>query len=73
MPKTRNRVNQAGAKSTSHRVKCKIGGRKSVKGALQLSTKELGEMLEVVAKRDRNMLRRILESRDLLPSQALEA
>lgn len=69
MPKNRARATQKGAKSTSIRTKFKIGTRKSGVGAKQLSTKELGQMLEKVAKRDRNMLRRILEARGMI-SQA---
>ena len=64
MPKTRKRVNQAGAKSIGIRIKHKIGNRKSSKGANQIGLKELGEMLQTVEKRDRNMLRRMIDARN---------
>ena len=66
MPKSRKRVNRKGAKSEAVRVKNKLGGRKSTRGAKQLSTRELSELLNKVAKRDRNKLRRELESRNLV-------
>jgi len=69
MPKNRLRLKQSGAKSVAIRTKFKIGRRRSGLGAKQLSTQELREMLTKVSKRDRNMLRRILEARDMI-SQA---
>lgn len=64
MPKNRKRVVQPGAKSLAIRTKFKLGGRKASRGAKQIGLKELGEMLTTVAKRDRNMLRRIIEVRN---------
>ena len=59
MPKNRKRVAQVGAKSMSIRTKFKIGGRKSNKGANQMSNPELETALEKCRKRDRNKLRQI--------------
>ena len=73
MPKNRKRTPVPGAKSLSIRTKHKIGSRKSGRGCNQMSTKELHEILPTVAKRDRNMLRRMLEARDLLPVTPSEA
>lgn len=56
MPKNRRRNNQKGAKSISIRTKFKIGGRKSAKGAKQMSDSELESELERCRKRDRNKL-----------------
>ena len=68
MPKNRKRTIVPGAKSVGIRTKFKLGNRKSSIGAKQLSTTELSATLNKVAKKDRNMLIRILESRELLPS-----
>ena len=56
MPKNRKRNNSKGAKSLSIRTKFKIGGRKSGRGALQMSDAELEKALEHCRKRDRNKL-----------------
>ena len=73
MPKNRLRVKQPGAKSVGIRTKNKIGNRKSGRGCNQISTGELREMLTKVSKRDRNMLRRIIETRNILPATPIEA
>lgn len=66
MPKNRQRVSkQPGAKSVAVRTKFKIGGRKTNKGAKALSNTEAKELLGSVRKRDRNKLRRVLESRGI--------
>lgn len=65
MPKSRKRAIAKGAKSTAIRTKFKIGTRKSSQGAKQTSTKEITEMLGRVRKRDRNMLRDILATREI--------
>lgn len=59
MPKNRKRVIQQGAKSLAIRTKHKIGGRKSGKGAKQMSENELAQALKTCRKRDRNKLRRV--------------
>ncbi len=64
MPKNRKRANRPGAKSTSIRTKFKIGGRKSGKGADQISSVELRQMLEKVAKRDHSLILQILAKRE---------
>ena len=58
MPKNRQRAIRKGAKSLSIRTKFKIGGRKSNKGALQMSENELAKALKTCRKRDRNKLTR---------------
>lgn len=69
MPKTRERAAQKGAKSSSMRIKHKLGGRKSTVGANLISRKALLAMLGKVQKKDRNKFRRALESRGIiLPS-----
>ena len=73
MPKNRLRVKQPGAKSVGVRTKHKIGNRKSGRGCNQIGTSELRELLTKVAKRDRNMLRRIVEARNSLPAVPVEA
>jgi hypothetical protein len=67
MPKNRKRVAQSGAKSIAIQTKHKVGGRKSGKGAKQMSTNELNATLARVRKRDRNKLRRSLEDRGIIP------
>lgn len=64
MPKNRKRVIQPGAKSIAIRTKFKIGTRKSGIGANQVGSKELGEMLATVPKRDRSMLKQIIANRN---------
>jgi len=66
MPKNRRRNTEKGAKSISIRTKHKIGGRKSGKGTNQMGESELAQKLMTVRKRDRNKLRRALESRGLV-------
>ncbi len=68
MPKNRKRQIQRGAKSVAIRTKFKIGGRKSSRGAEQMSDAELQETLSKARKRDRNSLRQILENRGLISS-----
>lgn len=67
MPK--NRIWKRGFKSIGRKIKFKIGGRRSLKGAKQMSTNELQTMLSSVRKRDRNKLQRALKGRGvILPS-----
>lgn len=67
MPKAR--IWRRGFKSIAKKIKFKIGGRKSTKGAFQMTTSELTSTLNSVRKRDRNKLRRALENRGIaLPS-----
>jgi hypothetical protein len=68
MPKNRMRTGAPGAKSVGIRTKHKIGNRKSGRGCNQMSADEMRELLPKVAKRDRNMLRRMLEARFDLPA-----
>ena len=69
MSKNRQRVVQVGAKSIAIKTKHKIGGRKSGLGTNTMSLNELISLLESVQKRDRNKLRRAIESRGvILPS-----
>ena len=63
MPKNRKRAIAKGSKSTSIRTKFKLGNRKSGQGVKQMSTDEL--LFTKVAKKDRNMLKRILKSRGI--------
>ena len=65
MPKNRRRNVQKGAKSISIRTKHKIGGRKSNKGAKQMSNDELEVALTRCRKRDKNTLRRVWEERKI--------
>ena len=53
MPKNRKRLNQSGAKSVAIRTKHKIGGRKSNRGANQLSLSQIEDMLKTCRPRDR--------------------
>jgi hypothetical protein len=69
MPQNRKRVVMPGAKSIGIRTKFKIGGRKSSRGAKQMSESDLNEALGKVRKRDRNKLRDALASRGMI-SQA---
>jgi len=63
MPKNRKRSNQKGAKSVAIRTKHKIGGRKSSKGAKQLATKELLNMIPRARKRDQARIEKELDNR----------
>jgi len=60
MPKNRKRVR--GAKSLSIRTKNKIGGRRSGRGAGQMSLTELERAMRSCRKRDHNKLRRAWEA-----------
>ena len=66
MPKNRKRASEKGAKSIAIRTKFKLGTRKSGLGCKQMSTDELRQALAKVAKRDRNMLMRILANRGVV-------
>lgn len=69
MPKTRRRVAMPGAKSIAVTLKNKIGGRKSFTTVYRMSVQDLKDSLSKCRKRDRNKLRRALESRGIvLPS-----
>ena len=69
VPKNRKRASRPGAKATAVRTKFKIGGRKSGRGAKQMSETELNQTLSKVRKRDRNKLRDALAQRGMI-SQA---
>ncbi len=65
MPKSRKRALAKGAKSTAVRVKHKVGGRKSLRGAGSMSSTDIEKALANCRKRDRNKLRRAMVARGL--------
>ena len=66
MPKNRKFVK--GGSNLNVRTKFKVGGRKSARGAKQMSDEEINKIMGSVRKRDRNKLLRALDSRMSLPS-----
>ena len=66
MPKSRTR-DRGTRKTTYFRAKFKIGGRKSSRSALRMTTEELLELLESngTRGRDKNKIRQVLDMRGI--------
>jgi hypothetical protein len=64
MSKNRRRNNQKGAKSIAIRTKFKIGGRKSGRGAHQMTNAELNHALAHGRPKDRNSIMHVMRIRE---------